>query len=101
MKKNRIIFPDSHFEMKSYDKYFDKKSFIKEYILKKANEFTINVFNQQNDLKDKENDNIQKENLNSQNSNINNNYNKNIIPYGNPYLIDINENDNSNKNINK
>ena len=87
--------------MKAYDKYFNNKSFIKEYILKNANEFIFNVFNQQNDLKDKENDNIQKENLNSQNSNINNNYNKNIIPYGNPYLIDINENDNSNKNINK
>ena len=40
--------------MKAYDKYFNNKSFIKEYILKNANEFTINVFNQQNDSKDKE-----------------------------------------------
>ena len=99
MRKNGILFSDSHFEMKTYDKYFNNKSFIK--VLKNAKEFTFNVFNQQNDLKDKENDNIQKENLNGQNSNINNYYNKNIIPYGNPYLIDINENDNSNKNINK
>ena len=99
LKKNGIIFPDSNFEMKTYDKYFDKKSFIKEYKSKNANEFTFNAFNQQDDSNDKENDNIQKENLNSQNFNINNNYNKNIT-YGNPYLIDINENYNSNKNIN-
>ncbi len=98
LKNNGIIFPDSHFEMKTYDKYFDKNSFIKDYKSQNANEFTFNIFNQQNDSINDKNENIQIEN--KQNSYMNNNFNRNISLYGNPYSFDINDNYNSNKNIN-
>jgi len=99
LKSNSIIFPDSHFQMKTYDKYFDKKSFIKDYKSINATDFTFNNFNQKYDL-DSQNESLQNDKLNNQNQYMNNNYNINIITYGNPYSIDINENNNKNNNLN-
>lgn len=49
---------------------------------------------------DSQNESLQNDKLNNQNQYMNNNYNINIITYGNPYSIDINENNNKNNNLN-